>query len=143
NTIAVSRKAGGAPRSRGVALYDDGVIRPNTISTFESNNVIEFSSSPARLYSYNNETTESGFRKLAIDNSGVTLVSTTQFLIVGGDVDMRYANGLMYATSGRVVDPEALVVAGTFQDSDSQIFGFPFNTFVLPDPSANSIYFLI
>jgi hypothetical protein len=142
NTVAVSRKAQGAPRSHGVAVYDSGVMRPNTTPTSGTSiNVIEFSSSPATLYGYNNETTESGFRKMTIDSNGIANTSLTQGLLVGGDVDMRYSNGLIYATSGRVIDPEALSVMGTFEDGSSQ--SFPFNTLVFPDASANRIYFLI
>jgi hypothetical protein len=142
NTVAVSRKAQGAPRSHGVAIYDSGVMRSNTTPTSGTSiNVIEFSSSPATLYGYNNETTESGFRKMTIDSNGIANIALTQGLLVGGDVDIRYANGLIYATSGRVIDPEALTVVGTFEDAGSQ--SFPFNTLVLPDPSANRVYFLI
>jgi hypothetical protein len=142
NTVAVSRKAMGSPRSHGVAIFDNGVMRPNTTpTTGTSINPIEFSSSPTTLYGYNNESTEFGFRQMTIDSNGVTIKSTTQSLLVGGDVDMRYANGLIYATSGRVIDPEALTLTGTFQDASSQ--AFPFDTLVLPDPSANRVYFLI
>ena len=57
------------------------------------------------LYGYNNETSEFGFRRMTINASGVTVTNTTQNLISGSS-DIRYSNGYIYSTSGKVIDPE-------------------------------------
>ena len=134
NTIAVSRRyLSTSPRHAGVGIYDDGVVRPTTTPTHTGSNVIEFSSSASTLYGYNNETSESGFRKMTINGSGVTVTTTTQNLVGGSDI--RYANGLIYSTGGKVIDPELGVAVGSFT-------GIGSGPLVLPDPAANQIYFL-
>jgi hypothetical protein len=106
STVAVSRRyLSTSPRHAGVGIYDDGVVRSTTTPTHTGSNVIEFSSSASTLYGYNNETSEFGFRRMTINASGVTVTNTTQNLISGSS-DIRYSNGYIYSTSGKVIDPE-------------------------------------
>jgi hypothetical protein len=115
-SVAVSRRnVGFSPRHEGVAVYDDGVQRPVETPGHTGSNVIEFSDSASTLYGYNNETTEFGFRTMAVDAEGVTVVKVVQNLITGFSVDFEidHANDLAYATSGRVIDPAASVLVGT------------------------------
>ena len=133
-TVAVSRRyLSTSPRHAGVGIYDDGVVRSTTTPTHTGSNVIEFSSSASTLYGYNNETSESGFRKMTINGSGVTVTTTTQNLV--GGFDIRYANGLIYSNGGKVIDPEQGVAVGSFT-------GIGSGPLVLPDPFNNRIYFL-
>jgi len=135
-TIAVSRKyQGTSPRHAGVGIYDNGVVRPTTTATHTGSDVIEFSSSPSTLYGYNNETTEFGFRKMSINSSGVTVTSTTANIISGFGVDISYANGVIYSTTGRAINPETGTIIGTFS-------GIGFGSLVVPDSVANRVYFL-
>jgi hypothetical protein len=68
--VAVSRKnTGVSPRHAGVAIYDNGIQRPITTPRHTGSNVIEFGSA-TRLYGYNNESTEYGFRRMTVDASG-------------------------------------------------------------------------
>jgi hypothetical protein len=134
--IAVSRKyLGVSPRHAGVAIYDDGVQRPNATPGHTGSNVIKFSSIGSTLYGYNNETTEFGFRRMSVDESGVTVVDATSNLISGFGVDIRFDDGLIYATSGRVIDPEALTIVGTFSVP-------PFGALVAPDSTVSRVFFL-
>ncbi len=121
-TVAVSRRnVGFSPRHEGVAIYDDGVKRPNETPGHTGSNRIAFGSSPkalgqpeTRLYGYNNETTEFGFRRMEVDPAGVATLTTTQNLVTGFGVDIEFDDGRVYATSGRVVDAEASTLAGTY-----------------------------
>jgi len=133
NAVAISRRnTGCSPRHEGVAIYDNGVPRPNSTPDHTGSNVIEPSDSPSILYGYNNETTEFGFRVMSVDNSGVKVISTTTGLLSGFGVDIRFDNGLVYATSGRVINPSTLTLVGTYAASGP----------VCPDSSSGRVYFL-
>jgi uncharacterized repeat protein (TIGR01451 family) len=126
--LAVSlQNLGISPRHAGVAIFDNGVVRPNKTQRHTGSNRIEFSTDPSRIYGYNNETTEFGFRRLQVTDLGVTELDVTT--IFGGfGSDIAYDRGRVYATSGAVVDGEARTLLGTFP--------FPASTFgqaVAPD----------
>ncbi len=135
--VAISRmNLGVSPRHAGVAIYDHGVARGKMTQRHTGSNVIQFSDSPDRLYGYNNETTEFGFRRLTVDASGVTEEDVTDQLISGFGVDIRYDGGLIFSTSGREIDPEARKLLGTFN-------GLGAHTLVAPDVKAGRVYFLV
>ena len=117
NTIAVSRKnIGFTPRHEGVAIYDNGVIRPTTTPAHTGSNKIEFSAQNS-LIGYNNESTEFGIRRMSINSSGVSVLGVSPNVLSGADEDFSYFNGKIYATDGTVVDATgSLFVAGTFSN---------------------------
>ena len=119
NTIAVSRKNNGfSPRHEGVAIYDEGVMRPTTTPDHTGSNRIEFYSQNS-LIGYNNETTEFGIRRMSINSSGVNVVGVTQNVLSGFNEDFSYYDGKMYATDGTVVDmTNSLFVIGTFSNAN-------------------------
>ena len=134
NSIAVSQQCVGfSPRHQGVAIFDDAVKRPVTTPTHTGPNVIEFSTSSATIYGYNNETTAYGLYKMAVDGSGVSVVSTAQSVITGFDKDVRYDNGLLYTTTGRAVDPETATLVGSFSAASGP---------VAPDSAAGRVYYV-
>lgn len=133
SSIAVSRMNNGfSPRHTGVAIYDDGVMRPTTTPGHTGSNVIEFSATPTTLYGYNNETTDFGLRRMAISSSGVTVTSTVAGVISGFFLDIAFAGGLVYATSGAVVNPTAGTLVGTINATG----------FVRPDAANTRVFFL-
>jgi hypothetical protein len=139
--VAISRRNDGcSPRHEGVAIYDNGVQRASTTSSHTGSNVIEFSATALRLYGYNNETTEFGFRTMRVDGLGVSVDSVfTSFngnLISGFGVDIRFAADLIYTTSGRAIDPVSFSVVRTFA------LPTPFGNLVLPDAALNRVFFL-
>jgi hypothetical protein len=134
--VAVSRKnLGISPRHAGVAIYDNGIQRPVTTPRHTGSNVIEFSNSASRLYGYNNETTEYGFRRMTVDENGVSVLDVTESLIMGFDVDIKFDNGLIYATTGRVIEPEGRMLLGTFT-------GISSGALVKPDSTVGRVFFL-
>lgn len=137
SVLAVSLKNSGiSPRHAGVAIYDDGVQRPLVTERHTGSNVIEFSHDPTRLYGQNVESTEFGFRRMHVSDSGVEVVDVTRNLIQGFFTDIEFDGGLIYAASGQAVDPEALAMVGTYP--------VPFlgPTLVEPDTEAGLVYFL-
>lgn len=111
DAVAIARGGG---CGGGVAVYDDGVMRPETTQLFSGINVIEPSAGPGTLYGYTNEHTGFDFHVLATSADGITQTLTVPGLITGFSTDIHYADGLVYATDGRVVDPETLSLAGTY-----------------------------
>jgi len=136
SVIAVSRKnLGISPRHAGVAIYEDGVQRPNATQRHTGSNRIEFSDAAGLLYGYNNETTEFGFREIVVDGNGATQTTVTRSLISGFGVDIEYDDGLVYATTGVAVDPMVPAAVGTYA-------GVPFSRGVVADSIAGLVYFL-
>lgn len=135
-SVAISlRNKNFSPRHEGVAIFDEGVKRPTQTPGHTGSNVIEFGGSASTLYGYNNETSEFGLRKMAVDAGGVTVASVKQNIISGYNVDIRYDNGLLYTTTGAIVDPEAGTLLGTFPD-------IGFNGNVRPDSARNRVFFV-
>lgn len=123
NTVAISRQNPGfSPRHAGVAVYDNGVKRVFETARHTGSNVIEFSQvSPTRLYGYNNETTEFGFRRMLIDANGVGVVDVTENLILGFSRDFIGDADRVYTTAGQVIDPEARLSLGTFTNASGAV----------------------
>jgi hypothetical protein len=138
-SIAISRKYKSvSPRHAGVAIYDNSVQRPTTTPGHTGSNVIEFSASASKLYGYNQETTEFGFRRMTVDAFGVTVLDVfDSFMgdLISGGVDIKFDGGRIYTTSGRVIDPEARTVVGTFSGATSLS--------VRPDAVLGRVFFLI
>lgn len=103
-TIAVSRRnIGFSPRHEGVAIYDNQFMRPTTTPDHTGSNRIEFTG-PNTLVGYNNETTEFGIRKLAVNSSGVTNVNVTQNVMTNFYLDFIYRDNYLYSFDGKVID---------------------------------------
>ncbi len=134
--IAVSlRRPGVSPRHGGVAIYDEGVRRASVTAEHTGSNVIEFSLLPNRLYGYNNESTEFGFRRMQVAASGVSVLNVHDTDISGFGVDIAYHQGVVYSTSGRAIEPETGATLGTFA-------GIFFADAVVPDSTLDRVYFL-
>ncbi|HEX4998070.1 MAG TPA: choice-of-anchor D domain-containing protein [Terriglobia bacterium] len=119
-TVAISMRFGsGIPEHAGVAVFENGVKRSMETAGHTGSNVIEFSESDNILYGYNNESTEFGFRTMAIDSNGVTVSNVKTNLVTGFNTDITFENGRIYTsggnvTIGQVIDPVGKTVIGTF-----------------------------
>lgn len=134
--VAVSRKRiGFSPRHAGVAVFDDGVQLPNTTPDHTGANVIEWSEDPARIFGYNNETSEFGLRTLHVDAQGVQVAQALNTQIIGFGVDIEYSAGLVYSTTGFAVNPLLGQTAGIFQGVGS-------NAKVAVHAAGNRIHYL-
>jgi len=132
-TVAISLiRPGVSPRHGGVFIYDDGVRRAQGTQEHTGSNRIEPSASATRLYGYNNETTEFGFRQLTVSASGVTETAVQQDLISGFGVDIAFSGGKVFATTGVVINPETFTQLGTFAAYGAMV----------PDESIHRAFFL-
>ncbi len=114
NAVAVARSRDGqSPPGAGVAVYDNGVQRPEVAAPFGSIRDIAYSDEPHTLYG------SDGFlRTMAVDASGVTLTNATSQQVF----DIQFANGLVYGQLGKVVNPATDTVVGTFADARGPFF---------------------
>ena len=107
-SIAVSRGGGS-----GVEIFDDAVQRPNIGNGFLIG-PIEFGATPSVLYGYQSGSSGFDLVKYLVDASGATAVSSTGSLIIGFNNSFKFSGGLLYSGLGRVADPEAKILKGTF-----------------------------
>ena len=129
-TFAVARLTPGG-NDRGVAVYEGGVARARTGSRSSG---IEFSGSPFVLYGNNGFDSGAEFNRMGVGSCGVSVLSATRGL--GAGSDFKFANGRVYSSGGRVIDPEAGNVIGVFGGLDRVVRS------VLPDPKAGRVYFI-
>lgn len=135
-TVAISQRSRGvSPSFAGVAIYDDGVPRGKVVPYPTLISSIVFSDLPSRLYGYNMESSEFGFRRMTIDAAGVVVDDVTENLITGYGTQIYYDQGLIFSTAGQVVDPEARRLLGTFT-------GLGFGAPMVPDVKGGRAYFL-
>ena len=114
NVIAAALKnLSVSPSHAGVAIFDNGVMRPNVTQRHTGANRIEFSNEPSLLYGSD---TGSGldFRKIAIDANGAVEISVTRDSSFRSVDDLEYDSGLIYMTNSVVLDPDLPSVIGAF-----------------------------
>lgn len=134
--VAVSMKFNGvSPRHAGVAVFDEGVLRPLATQRHTGSNVIEWSDSPSILYGFNNETTEWGFRTMSVDADGVVVTDVAGRVFTGFNVDFVYMSGFVYSSAGHLVDPLIPSLVGTFVGEHGL-------RSVAPDPDHDLVHFL-
>jgi DNA-binding beta-propeller fold protein YncE len=131
-SVAVALEENGS--HQGVAVFDNGVPRPNRTSQTIPNDIIEFAGDAATLYGYNTSNTESGIHRLAVDANGLSLVSTLRDVMKSGR-DLRFDSGRLFGSSGVVIDPQGPSITGTFQ-----LPGIGYA--VAPDVANNRVYFI-
>lgn len=125
SVLAVARKNKGfSPNTVDVALFDHGVRATNIRDEWIFG--ITFGGSPSLLYG---ATIFGDLESISVSSNGLSLLSSSRNLI-GGDI--KFDNGLIYSTSGEVLDPATSTLLGTF----------PVSGLVVPDSSAGRVYFL-
>ena len=138
--VAIARQTlGFSPCHQGVAIYDRGAMRPTTTPTHTGSNEIEFSATdPTRLYGYNNETTDFGFRRMSVTSTGVSVVDVTPGLLSGFAIEMIPAGDRIYSSNGRVVEAESRTLAGTLPVGSGRVLavdGMQHRAFAVSEPS--------
>jgi hypothetical protein len=122
NTVAIA--PGGIVN--GLVIIDDGITRPQSSNGGASTiNSIAFADNPNVVYGFNNSTTAFDLVKFNVIPAGVTGSIISNSLITGGQI--RQFGGLLYTSFGRVVDPEALALRGSFQGSGTFAIDAPGN----------------
>lgn len=98
---------GWRPRQRGVAVFDDGVMRPLVTPEGVGPNVIEAPSSTL-AFGLNQESTGFALYRMEIGESGVVVTDELHQVVQAFDVDMHLADGLLFFTTGEVIDANAM-----------------------------------
>lgn len=139
NALAVSRKnIYSSGRYEGIAVYDDGVQRPNipNLNSYYAN-IFEFDGTASTIYGANTQSSEFGLSQFTVNGSGVTQVqnSTVRGVVRGyGEPEMKFAADRLFIGNGRTYKPTTREVAGTFT-----VFG---NSLVAVDSRHRRAYFL-
>src|SRR5690349_8372180 len=123
-----------ADGASGAAIYDNGVQRPNTGGF--SIGPIAFGS-PSVIYGYNSFSTAFDLVKFLVDANGVTQTASAGSLLVGFTNSLEFSNGRLYSGGGRVADPEAQTLVGTFVGG-----GTSFASVMTLDAANHRIFFL-
>lgn len=140
NSVVISRRNQGfSPKHEGVAIYDNGIIRPNTTQDHTGSNTIAFDEVGGGLFGYNNESTEFGFRALTINTSGVTEGIVRYGLISGFENVIESQANAIYSNRGELVRVINGIpsLAGTYSLPSSI-----FQSAVEPAPDTNLVYFV-
>jgi len=132
-TIAVSTfYTSVSPRNAGTFLFDNATRRTASGPNHTGSNRITRGPVASRIYGYNNESTEYGFRSLVVAPDGLYEETVKGGLLNGFYLDIEYDGGFVYATNGEVVILPAMTKVGTI----------PASGVVRPDASNARVHFL-
>lgn len=88
------------PRHEGVAVYDNGVRRPQVTRDHVGSNLIVFGETPSTLYGQSTE--GGGFRTMRVNADGPVILLESGMDRIGYHI--AYANGRVYTSGGGVID---------------------------------------
>jgi hypothetical protein len=119
-------------RGRGIAVFDDGIMRSNTIAVNGGSFALEFDTDQNSLYAFQGGWT----RRCAIDASGISFSQEYPNLNYSLGNDMEYAAGQFFNSAGRAVRTQPFGVVGTYVGSESA-------TLVEPDAASGRAFYLV
>jgi hypothetical protein len=104
--VAITRTSPSiSPPTVDVAIYDNGVQRPNT-NVMDRPDFLQFSQSASTLYGSDAaSSTPSSFLRISVGPLGVSLIDSFFDLIPTGTINMVFDAGLIYTSSGVIVNP--------------------------------------
>jgi hypothetical protein len=123
---------GVSPRNAGAFIFDDAVARSASGPGHTGSNRITRGPNALRIYGYNNETTEFGFRSVLVAADGLHEETVKAGLISGFSSDITYSGGYVYASTGEVIDVGAMARIGTI----------PASGVVRPDAGTARVHYL-
>jgi len=132
-SIVVTYLAGG---ERTLAIYDDGVRRPNTVAFVGT---IEFGADTSRIYGHHQWAEDGGFYRFAVDEAGISLVDVTFGMItltrrqLGRRRDVKFDGGLLFTATGLVIEPEQRAIV-------QRISGLPEYAYIHPEAETGRMY---
>lgn len=113
HSVIVSRKSIEIdPSSTGLAVFDDGVQRPNT--TPELTGPITFGGSPSILFGFDDNDGGFTLSRYQIDPFGLSLLDFNSGLFHGFNTYLVYSGGPLYGSDGNVVDANTEALLGSF-----------------------------
>jgi hypothetical protein len=133
-SLAVSRGSGLAFNAD-VAIYDNGVQRPDTTSSAFDARSLAFGATPSTLHGGDG----TSLTKFELETSGARWLGEVSNILFGYDNRIKFAGGRVYSTGGMVVDPETNAQVGRFNHGDTDAR----RTALLVDESLGRAYFLM
>jgi uncharacterized repeat protein (TIGR01451 family) len=112
------------------AVYDDGVMRPNTVGPNPYNFGTFMAFSDTNTIAYEGLPTE--FRRISINPSGATLSYSSGLISSSSDDVIKFDAGRIYTGGGRIIDPTAQIV----------VTNLPYNGLACPDSRSGKIFYL-
>ncbi|TAK27046.1 MAG: hypothetical protein EPO40_18910 [Myxococcaceae bacterium] len=135
--VAVVRATVAASYVRGVAIFDNGAMRPvTTPPSFSITDAIAFGG-PGVLLGINSHDTGGDFSVLSVCNDGVSLVGSTPFVVSAFRQELRVSGGLAFH-GDLVIDPATRSRVGQYEIPASD--GVPDYFVTLPDASTQRTY---
>jgi hypothetical protein len=120
--------------TNGVAVYDNGVQRSNTTKggayAIDS---IEFSDDSNILYGYDYQSSGFELSKFVVDAGGVSGSLVGNNLLSGYSTNILFSGGLIYSTTGRVIEPVTKHTLGTYEGGGDV---------VAVDPISKRVFFI-
>ena len=147
HSLAVSRGFSGALGTTDVAIFDDGVQRPNIANG--SMDCLAFSKSAAVLYAQDTGDSGGFFYTLAINSKGVSVSNRISRLWgdFGGPIVFDPRTGLVFDTNSGAVNPKTSALVGAFSQARRAYTyaGNPAGVVggVVPDTANHRVFFLI
>ena len=136
NTVIVSQyRTNTIPRHNGVAVYDNGVIRPNKTRDSSGNNRIEPSADPTVYFGFENESSELGFHQLQLSATGMAETQAKVGLFAKYSHDFHADGNKAYSDIGEEVDGALMKRLGVFTLPNGSGAS-------RPDLAANRVYFI-
>lgn len=126
------------PWHAGIAVYENGLIRPTILSASMGSNSIAFDTETGFLYGYRNETnSDLAVRKMSVNENGVFVEGAVTGLLDRVYDEIKYADGKLYSNFGKVISlsNDALALEASFG------VGFTFPV-VQPAVDSNIVFFL-
>ena len=105
-------RQGTTSRGIGLVVCDNGVARPMDWKGSGAG-AVTLTDDPKILFTYNNESTEFGLRRIELDDAGVRQTIVYEAVIRGFSAEITHWNGRIYTSVGAVVDARTGVLAGT------------------------------
>ncbi len=131
NAVAVAKLNTSSTPGAGIAVYDNGVARPN-VATNPADNAtyLAFGATAATLYG--SQQFGGGLKKMSVDAGGVTSAGVTSFTFAG---KIQFDGGRLYSERGQVYNPTTDALAGTFTNVGSGPF--------VVDAAVGRAYFIV
>jgi hypothetical protein len=140
HALVVARwNTGCSPRQEGVAIYDDGTMRPKTDGDHSGPLNIEPSGSPDVIYGTDSGTWPSGVFFMTVDAEGVTITGGVTVEQAPG-TDFTFVDGLLYFDNGLLFDPATVQTVGRYDLGEIMPFAQPV---VGVDVMARRVYFIL
>jgi uncharacterized repeat protein (TIGR01451 family) len=127
---------GGSPSDRGVKLIAGGITSP-----LPGGDLIQPSVNSNVFYSYANTVVPSSITRIVFNGTNATSTSSGG-LTIDLEPEIRSAGGLLFFSSGEVIDPEVMIRLGIFPGLAGPLFQSQPLNHICPDLASGRVFYL-